>query len=69
MSDFLFASPSFLSGSARTIDLGAAMNHWSYNISPTPSEADLRAIQNDWKAVGRDIRKAVEKVASELPEG
>jgi hypothetical protein len=68
MSDFLFASPSFVTGCARAIDLGGVMNRWSYNMSRTPEEADLRAIHNDWKAVGRDLRKASEKVASEVPQ-
>lgn len=59
MSDFLFASPSFLSGMARTIDLGAALNWNSYNMSRTGEEADIRAIAQDWKAVGRDLRRAL----------
>lgn len=59
MSDFLFASPNFLTGCARTIDLGAVLNRSSYNFSATPEEADLRAIGHDWEAVGNDLRKAM----------
>lgn len=58
-SDFLFANPTFLTGLGRTIDLGAVLERSSYNISPTPSEADALAIANDWWAVGHDLRKAV----------
>lgn len=59
MSDFLFASPSFLTGLGRTLDLGAVLNRSSYNFTPTPEGADLRAIAQDWVAVGRDLRKAM----------
>ena len=59
MSDFLFASPSFLSGFARTLDMGATLNRYSYNFSATPVEADLRAIAHDWAAVGKDLHKAM----------
>jgi hypothetical protein len=65
MSDFLFAHPSFLSGMARSVDIGAAMNGWSYNISQTPQEADQRATANDWKAIGRDLHRAMEQAADE----
>jgi len=59
MSDFLFASPNFLTGCARTLDLGAVLNRSSYNFSATPEEADLRAIAHDWAAVGKDLQKAM----------
>jgi hypothetical protein len=57
---FLFARPGFLTGWGRTIDLGGMLERSSYNISATPEEADLLAILNDWWAVGKDLRKAVE---------
>ncbi len=66
MSDFLFASPSFLTGCARTLDLGAVLNRSSYNFSSTPEAADLRAIALDWRAVGKDLRKAM--MEYRLPE-
>ncbi len=59
MSDFLFGSPSFLTGLGRTMDLGGVLNRSSYNFSSTPEEADLRAIAHDWVAVGKDLRKAM----------
>jgi hypothetical protein len=67
MSDFLFASPTFLTGCARTIDLGAVLNRSSYNFSPTPEGADLRGIALDWRAVGKDLQKAM--LEYRLPEG
>lgn len=65
MSDFLFASPNFLTGFGRTIDLGGVLNRCSYNFSRTPTEADLRAISHDWVAVGKDLHKAM--VEAKLP--
>ena len=59
-SDFLFAAPGFMTGLGRTLDLGSALERVSYNFSPTPEEADVRAILNDWWTVGMDLRKAVE---------
>jgi hypothetical protein len=53
VSDFLFAQPSFLSGMARVLDLGAKFD--SYNISPSGQIADARAMFSDWCAVGKDI--------------
>lgn len=63
MDDYLFAKPSFLSGIARTLDLGATFD--AYNISETPEEADYNAILTDWIAVGSDMRKAIEQYQSE----
>jgi len=64
--DFLFASPSFLTGAGRVMDLGAALEHYNYNVSPTPEEADARAIANDWQVVGQDLARAVEAVRAKL---
>lgn len=61
-SDFLFATPGFLTGLGRTIDLGGVLEQSSYNFSRAPQEADLRAILNDWWAVGLDLRKAVKEM-------
>lgn len=54
----LFARPSFIEGFARAIDIGSTMNE--YNKNQTPEEADSKAIQSDWKAVGDDIYFALE---------
>lgn len=61
---FLFASPSFLEGLARTIDLGATLDE--YNSSITPEQADFLALKNDWEVVGEDIAYAIEKEKSNL---
>ncbi len=58
-SDFLFATPGFLTGLGRTIDLGAVLERSSYNLSQSGTEADTRAIEQDWWAVGLDLRRAV----------
>lgn len=58
MSDFLFATPSFLSGMSRVLDMGAAFDE--YNESPTPEYADSVAILNDFRAVGADLIAAAE---------
>lgn len=59
--DFLFAKPSFLTGAGRTFDLGAWLEQYSYNYSPTPAEADAWATANDWAVVGQDMQKAIAK--------
>jgi hypothetical protein len=59
--DFLFATPSFLTGAGRTLDLGGLLNYSSYNFSMTPEEADSWAIGEDWWSVWHDLRKAVEE--------
>jgi len=64
--DFLVASPSFLSGFARTLDIGATLREHSYAFSPTPEEADLRAVASDWRMVGTDLRVAVRQFDKEL---
>lgn len=57
MSDFLFAQPSFLSGMARVLDMGATFDE--YNDSPTEQYADSIAILNDFRAVGGDMLAAM----------
>jgi hypothetical protein len=55
---FLFASLGFFEGMGRAIDLGSTMV--TANQSLTVQEADFRAISSDWKAVGEDIKTALE---------
>lgn len=62
--DFLFAQPSFLSGAARVLDLGGTFD--GYNRSESEGIADYRAIQMDWRVVGRDI--AVALVSASIEE-
>ena len=61
--DYLFAAPSFLSGIARTLDVGGTFD--DYNGSPTPEIADARAAWLDWLAVGASVRAAMRVVRSE----
>jgi hypothetical protein len=56
-SDFLFARPSFITGIARLFDFAGTLN--SYNISPSEQIADARALHQDWKAIGDDMRAAL----------
>lgn len=58
-SDFLFARPSFLGGLARIFDLSGTLNF--YNDSPSTEKADIRALAQDWKAVGDNLRIAYEE--------
>ncbi len=51
---FLFARPSFIGGVARLFDFAGTLN--TYNISATGELADARAFQEDWKAIGDDMR-------------
>jgi hypothetical protein len=64
--DFLFASPSFLTGAGRVMDLGGALEYYNYNFSSSPEEADARAISSDWEVVGDDLARAVEAVKAKL---
>lgn len=55
---YLFSLPSFMEGVARVVDFGSTLNQ--YNDSPTEEQADLRALQSDWEAIGNDMRKIFE---------
>ncbi len=54
---FLFGSFGFLEGMGRVVDLGSTMVE--YNQSPSPEEADNRALASDWQAVGDDLKNAM----------
>ena len=53
----LFARPSFAECVGRIVDLGATMQ--KYNESKTEEEADVKALKNDWRAVGEDLRNSI----------
>lgn len=53
MSDFLFSTPNFLIGAGSVINI--AGNYYNFNESDSESEADAKAIENDFKMVGQDI--------------
>ena len=58
----LFSIPGFLSGAARTLDLGATMD--LYNESADGSSADCNALLFDWRQVGMEISSAMERYES-----
>lgn len=67
--DFLFASPSWLSGAARTLDLAGVFDE--YNDSPDEDIADARAMFCDWRIVGDTILDALTRFrrdSSQAPE-
>ena len=55
-SAFLFARPSLIEGAARILDFSGALDE--YHTTPTGEEADRRALEADWRAVGHDIEEA-----------
>jgi len=61
MTDFLFTTPSMLSGVARVVDLGGLFD--AYNASPSPEIADRRAAAADWQTVRGDLLRAAQLVA------
>jgi hypothetical protein len=70
MTDFLTAKSSFGLGFASVMNIGG--NFFYYNYSPTPAEADARALACDWRMTGRDISLALkhhDPKQRELPLG
>ena len=61
--DYLFATPSFLSGVARLFDLSGRSG--VYNDSDDEALADARAIYSDWRMVGQDLVGAMTVVERE----
>lgn len=61
-STFLFATPSFLTGMARVIDLFGQLDE--YNSSPTVTLADYLAMKSDWASVGDDLREAMTRYSN-----
>ena len=51
--DFLFSTPSFLSGAGTVINL--AGNYYEFNDFEMGFGADEKAIENDFNMVGQDI--------------
>jgi hypothetical protein len=64
MSDFLFARPSILEGIGRNIDLFGVMNN--YNYSQNGTEADIKALFNDWAVVYGDLYKAYDEMVCQI---
>ncbi len=61
--DFLFATPSWLTGAARSLDVAGQFDE--YNDSKTVQDADARALFSDWRAVGESILDAVVRFGRE----
>lgn len=62
--DFLFSTPSFLTGAGSIFNIRG--NYFRFNTSSSPELADMRAIQSDWCMVGRDLRGAYEEYRKQL---
>ena len=56
--DFLTATSTFILGMSSVLNVGG--NHYSYNRSATPEDADKIALERDWAMVGQDIRGELE---------
>ena len=63
-SDFLFSTPGFLQGMGTVLNVGG--NYFSFNYSQSPSLADAKALGNDWRMVGQDIRLAMHQIQNQL---
>jgi hypothetical protein len=57
LTNYLYANPSFIEGSARLLDLGSTMEE--YNGSLSADQADTIALVTDWLSVGSDIQNAM----------
>jgi hypothetical protein len=56
-SSFLFATPTWLEGVGRLVDLGNFLTQ--YNVTNPPVDPDARALGQDWRAVGDQLRFAI----------
>jgi hypothetical protein len=56
-SSLFFVNGGFLSGAARTFNLGGGTRPRTF--TPAPAHADLLAIYADWRAVGQDLKQGV----------
>jgi hypothetical protein len=59
--DFLFATPLFVEGFSRVLDLAGSVEDLTYNVSVTPLEADTLALRSDWLVTGRDLEDAAKE--------
>ena len=64
-SDFLFATPTFVSGAARVLDLYGVLD--AYNVSETGQEADYKALHSDWSIAGQALFSAMKQFERSLP--
>ena len=57
--DFLFTTPSYLTGAATVFNLNG--NFYEYNTYESGEEADQIAIANDFMIVGNDLKKVIDQ--------
>ncbi len=57
--DYIFVRPGFLKGAARAADISGVLGRQAFVLSPTPADADARALESDFRVVNRDINAAV----------
>lgn len=57
VTDYLFATPSYLTGAGTVINL--AGSYYDFNTSSSEIEADNIAIKNDFAIVGKDLNNAL----------
>lgn len=60
VTDFLFSTPTFLSGAATVISLNG--NFYRFNVSKSEIEADNKALENDFRMIGQDISAVIENI-------
>ena len=66
--DFLVAIPSWLSGTARVLDLAGQFDEYEYNDSHSIEAADAKAIFCDWRMVGETFLDAITIFRREFPQ-
>jgi hypothetical protein len=62
--NFLFPRASVMHGFGSIFNV--AGNYFDFNYSESGEEADKKAIENDWRVIGNDIRGAISKMEKEL---
>jgi hypothetical protein len=62
----LYATPSFLEGFARVLDIGDTFT--TYNTFADAREADFLALRSDWRAIGEDFDNALVEYEDEEQE-
>lgn len=65
--DFLTPESSVLNGIGSIINL-LGCEGFRYNVSPTPADADARALKSDWMIVGQDMAVALDGFKKETKE-
>jgi hypothetical protein len=58
--DFLTSKSSYITGIGTVFNL--AGNYYDFNYSQSTDEADRRAIESDWKMVGKDLKDIFKEI-------